>query len=300
MRQVIITADDFGIAVETNLAVEMAHRQGVLTSASIMPNMPAFEHAVAIAHRNPRLGIGVHLSLTSGRPVTPARDVPLLVDDRGLFRYGYVGLSRLVLGPNKASVLGQIAEELAAQIQRARDAGLEIDHLDGHRHVHMIPAVWQIVEALGREHHLPVRFSAEQPSWGVASRRAIRNLVKAAVLHACARVNRPSQPLDVRFAGLIDSGCVNVRVLRRLLSSVPVGTTEIVTHPSLPLPAGRAAVCCSEEDMVFLRARGRQSELDALVHPKVRSLLREHRIRPVTFGAVGVPRTRPRSRTATC
>ena len=101
MRKVVITADDLGIALETNAAVEVAHREGILTSASLMANMPAFADAVAIAHRNPQLGIGVHLVLTSGRPVLPPQRVPLLVDARGRFRHGYASLSRLLLGSQR-------------------------------------------------------------------------------------------------------------------------------------------------------------------------------------------------------
>ena len=91
MRQVVITADDLGIAVETNRAVEVAYREGILTSASIMANMPAFLDAVAMLRRNPGLGQGVHLVLTSGKPISPPDRIPLLVNREGLFRYGNLG-----------------------------------------------------------------------------------------------------------------------------------------------------------------------------------------------------------------
>ncbi len=289
MRQVVITADDLGIAVETNRAVEVAHRDGILTSASIMTNMPAFLDAVALLHRNPGLGTGVHLVLTSGRPVSSPDRVPLLVNRNGIFRYGYVGLSRLMIGPSRAAALVQIHEELGAQIEKAAQAGLEIDHIDGHRHVHMIPAIWPTVVGLARDCGVVVRNSRERLGWDQWHRDRARNLVKTLLLRAFARANDAIAVPQVEFAGLLDSGCVNVRVLRRLLRDLPTGTSEIVTHPSYAVRSD-SRLCCSAEDAVFLKSRGRVSELAALTNAKLRDILEEEGLTTVSFrSCVRVP-----------
>lgn len=292
MRQVVITADDFGIAAETNAAVEVAHREGVLTSASIMTNMPGFAEAVAMARRNPRLGLGVHLVLTSGRSVASSDRIPLLVDRAGRFRYGYLALSRLLFGPNRAAATRQIRHELEAQLDKARQSNLDIDHLDGHRHVHMIPAIWPLVGQLARDcGGLIVRTAVERPGWNPSGRRGMTNLVKTLVLGACARANQTRPPLRVHFAGVMDSGCVNVRVLRRLLRELPDGISEIATHPSLAIPAhpADAGLCCSAEDDAFLRSRSRVSELEALLNHKVRDVLEERQIEAVSFRICRAP-----------
>lgn len=284
MRRVVISADDVGIAPETNAAVEIAHREGVLSSASVMTNMPAFADAVAMSVRNPRLGTGVHLVLTSGRPVRPPDRLPLLVDAGGRFRHGYVSLSRLMLGPQRSAALDQIDEELTAQVGKARQAGMDIDHIDSHRHVHMIPAIWPRVLRLAEEQGgMVVRNATERPAW-TRGRSGMTNVVKTLVLGACGHVNRPRPVHEVHFAGLMDSGCVNVRVLGRLLRELPPGLSEIVTHPSHPISTASAGrLNCSAIDDAFLRSRGRQSELAALLNPKVRRMLEDEHIQIVSF-----------------
>lgn len=288
MRQVVITADDLGIAVETNRAVEVAYRDGILTSASIMANMPAFLDAVAVLRRNPGLGAGVHLVLTSGKPVSPADRIPLLVNREGLFRYGYVALSRLLIGPSRAAAVIQIRDELTAQIEKAVHAGVDIDHLDGHRHVHMIPAIWPIVIGLASDRGVIVRNSRERLG-GEWRRDRAKNLVATLVLQAFARANEAIAVPQVQFAGLLDSGCVNVRVLRRLLRDLPPGTSEIVTHPSFAISSD-SKLCCSSEDALFLKSPGRVSELAALVNVKLRQVLEAEGLQTVSFrGCMRVP-----------
>src|SRR5262245_1017534 len=84
-RRLIINADDFGRSHSINEAVVRAHREGILTSASLMMSEPATEAAVALARENPQLGIGLHLTLLLGHSALPSKEIPGLVDDRGEF-----------------------------------------------------------------------------------------------------------------------------------------------------------------------------------------------------------------------
>ena len=96
-KYVVVNADDLGITRSTNLAIRQAFREGIVTSASLMANMTAFQHALDhVVYQNPGLGIGIHLCLTSGKPVLPPAQVPLLVDRQGHFCRGFLGLYRLV------------------------------------------------------------------------------------------------------------------------------------------------------------------------------------------------------------
>lgn len=127
MKQLIVNADDFGLSSSVNRAVELAHREGVLTSASLMVDAPAAAEAVEIARRNPKLGVGVHL-------VFP------------LNRLRYVVRSRQ-----------HIEEDVRAQLARFPDA----DHVDGHKDLHMHPSIFPVVASLG----LPVRPLDPENAW---------------------------------------------------------------------------------------------------------------------------------------
>ena len=91
MKQVIFTADDFGLCPEVNAAVEKAHREGVLSAASLMVAAPAADDAVERARRLPRLKVDLHLTLVDGRPLLPAAEIPSLVDASGNFQTNLVG-----------------------------------------------------------------------------------------------------------------------------------------------------------------------------------------------------------------
>ena len=286
MIRVVINADDLGISVAVNRAVRRAHASGILTSASLMTNMPAFDHAVSdVIPASPTLGIGVHLILTSGAPVLPPADVPLLVDERGAFRLGFTGILQLVRGHHRDAALDQIAREWRAQCDKARHANLSIDHLDSHRHVHMIPELWPVVVDLAAEYSCPYVRLADEPWPTVWSRRRpsllLRNAAKKILLSRYARSNRihlqnvditpPVRVVD-RVAGILESGGMTGGPLGAGLLQSPGDSVEIITHPSV-VPAPHEMKDRSDydilaaEDVRFLLSPNRGFELDALTSP---------------------------------
>ena len=145
--KLIVNADDFGYSKGVNLGIVEAHVNGVVSSATMMVNMPGFEHAVRLAKENPRLGVGVHLVLTCGNAVHP--DVPSLTDHNGAFLRGSKHL--MAASPE------DIEREFAAQIERFLQSGLLLSHLDSHHHVHAHEAVLPIVLQLAERYQVPVR-----------------------------------------------------------------------------------------------------------------------------------------------
>ena len=129
-RRAILTADDFGLSPEVNKAVERAHCEGVLTSASLMVGERAAAEAVGIARRNPGLAVGLHLTLTDGTPVLPPERIPALVRADGCFRDDMAGVG-LALAAS-AAAREQLRAEVAAQIGAFRATGLVCDHLNAH------------------------------------------------------------------------------------------------------------------------------------------------------------------------
>ena len=138
-RRVILTADDLGLAPAVNAAIERAHRDGVLTAASLMVGERAAAEAVAIARRNPRLAVGLHLTLTDGTPVLPPERIPALVQADGRFRDDMAGLG-LALAPRPRRA-AQLRAEIAAQFAAFRATGLACDHLNAHKHFHLHPVI---------------------------------------------------------------------------------------------------------------------------------------------------------------
>ncbi|ELK39803.1 chitin disaccharide deacetylase [Brevibacillus agri] len=146
--KLIVNADDFGYSKGVNLGIIEAHRAGVVTSATAMVNMNGFEHAVQLAKKTPTLGVGIHLVLTCGFPVS--QNVPSLTDEHGRFRRGHDYLS--LASPE------EVERELHSQLEKYLQTGLALTHIDSHHHVHAHAAVLPIVLGLAKEYQVPVRY----------------------------------------------------------------------------------------------------------------------------------------------
>ena len=150
----IFNADDFGISKGVNAAIVKAHREGILNSASLMINQKYAADAVKLAKEMPELEIGLHVNLTNEYPAAPSRQIPLLVDGQGKLKNGFVNL--LLLSFFKPRQLRQQVEiEMRAQIAKYLTTGLPLQHLDSHRHVHMIPQIFKAMRKLQKEFEVP-------------------------------------------------------------------------------------------------------------------------------------------------
>lgn len=289
----IVNADDLGISVPTNLAIGRAFRQGIVTSASLMANMPAVEHAVErIIRLNPGLGVGVHFCLTSGRPVMAPEYLPLLVNAEGCFRHGFLGLLRLVRSSHRQEALDQIGREFAAQVARIEKLGVEVDHVDGHQHVHMIPEIFSLAAPLAESRHAAIRI-ADEPlgpvrDWPMRLVRSVTNagIVKKLLLSRLARsIRREHSQMPVAgtgFFGVLETGRMTARTIQRIARGLPEGISEIALHPGSAIwPEDPLA--CSAEDRRFLSRPGRAAELAAVLDPAVRKQLQDLRIALVRF-----------------
>src|ERR1044072_973611 len=145
--QVIINADDFGRSQEINEAIIRAHREGVLTSCSLMVSGAAFEQAVDLAKAHPKLGVGIHLVTVVGQSVLPQREIPTLVDEHQNFSNdpNRAGLKYYFSSPARR----ELKKELAAQFAKFAETGLPFSHIDGHLHLHVHPVIFKIAIELG-------------------------------------------------------------------------------------------------------------------------------------------------------
>ncbi|MGA8142389.1 MAG: ChbG/HpnK family deacetylase [Candidatus Acidiferrales bacterium] len=284
MKQLILNADDFGLTRGVNEGIIRGHREGILTSTTLMACGPAFDHAVELARQNPRLGIGCHLVLVGGSVVAPVEEVPSLAQKDGRMPES-LGLfvARLTSGSIR---LNDIERELRAQILKIRSAGIEPTHLDTHKHTHAHPAV---MEALGRVAEelgiTRVRKPIEnlRDSWESSRSEAAgisKELLGAAAVRAVAPQFRSAcRKYKLRcpdfFLGLAMTGQLGPEALRRMLSTVQEGTTEIMLHPG---------VCDSDLEKLGSRLlHQRDTELEALIDPSVKSAIEERGIRLITY-----------------
>lgn len=150
----IFNADDFGISRGVNAAIVKAHREGILNSASLMINQKYASEAVKLAKELPALELGLHVNLTNELPAAPADKIPLLVDANGKLKRGFVALFLLsFLNPKR--LRRQVEIEMRAQIAKYLATGLPLQHLDSHRHVHIIPVIFKVMRKLQKEFEVP-------------------------------------------------------------------------------------------------------------------------------------------------
>jgi hopanoid biosynthesis associated protein HpnK len=238
-RRLIVNADDFGRSSSINAAVIRAHRDGILTTASLMVNEPAFEDAVALARKDPHLGVGLHLTLLCGHSALPHERIPGLVNGEKEFAEDPVGTGFRYFFHR--ALREQLREEVHAQFQKFRATGLPLDHVNGHLHLHLHPAVFGILMAdaapLGIER---LRLTLD-PFWlnlRLASGRWSYRVLHAAVHHLLSARARPAlRRLGIRHTrvvfGLLQNARVDETFITRLLPHLPEGDSELYSHPSL-------------------------------------------------------------------
>ncbi len=233
-RRVVLTADDFGLSEAVNEGVERAHREGVLSAASLMVAGPAAADAVARARRMPGLRVGLHLVVIEGPAVLPRAVIPDLVDEQGWFPSDQLGLGlRYFFRP---AVRRQLAAEIRAQFEGFAATGLKLGHADAHKHMHLHPTVGGLLVRTGRDFGLArVRVPAEPA--GVMARLGARPGVGGRAMVEWTRLLRR----QVRAAGMAApdavfglawSGHMTADRVRRLLARLPEGESEIYFHPA--------------------------------------------------------------------
>jgi hopanoid biosynthesis associated protein HpnK len=267
-RRLIVNADDFGRSHSINQAVIRAHRKGILTTASLMVNEPAAAEAIALARENPTLGVGLHLALVCGRSALAPSAIPALVNTNSEFTNNPVkaGLRYFFSRACRA----QLRDEIAEQFEKFRATGLPLDHVNGHLHMHLHPAVFAILcENLGRWNIRAVRLTRDPFSLNarIASGRWLYRLSHALVYRVLsARAKPVLERQNIRHTtavfGLLQNALVDGAYLSRLLPLLPPGDSELYSHPSL--------------DQF-------KNEFDALVNPAIHALVREEGIQLIRY-----------------
>jgi len=285
-KRLIVTADDFGLAVPVNEAVELGHLEGILTSASLMVTARAAADAVERARRLPRLAVGLHLVLVDGRPALPPEQIPDLIGADGRFASDPVRLgARIYLS---SRVQAQAEAEIRAQLGAFRETGLHLDHVDGHHHFHLHPTVQAILVRLAREYGIAAIRVPDEPTVVRHQARAgqwMRDwLVAFPLRDRTPAMKRRLARAGIRFndtiLGLADSGHVDIARMRELVAALPDGVTELYVHP--------ATHRWAEPDSLPDTYRP-EDELAALIDPSVRAAVHASGALLATFGDLARP-----------
>ena len=239
MVQVVLNADDFGASAGINTAVIRAHRQGVLTSASLMVTGDAAAEAVVLARNAPALAVGLHLVVACGNAALPPDQIPHLVDRDGLFPCDPLRAGLRYYFSRTAQL--ELAAELEAQFERFAATGLALSHVDGHLHMHLHPTVLRLILPLAEKHGARGLRLPRDELWisMVHDRRqAGRNALWAIVFGLLARYGAgqlDGHPLVVahRVYGLLQTGQMREGYVLDLLRRLQVPTAELYFHPSL-------------------------------------------------------------------
>jgi hopanoid biosynthesis associated protein HpnK len=238
-RRLIVNADDFGRSRSINEAVIRAHQEGILTTASLMVNEPSCGEAVELTKENPRLGVGLHLTLLMGHSALPPGEIPGLVNERGEFPNDPVKVGMRYFF--RRELREPLRKEIHAQFARFRATGLTLDHVNGHLHMHLHPVVFSILmedaEKLGIERMRLTR----DPFWTDVPLARGQRLYRAShamiyfVLSACARGRLAKRRIrhTKQVFGLLQNARVDEAYISKLLPVLPRGDSELYSHPSL-------------------------------------------------------------------
>ncbi len=264
-RGLIITADDFGLHPRINLAVERAHRDGVLTAASLMIGAPAAADAVARARVLPRLRVGLHLVLADGDAVMPREGIKALLDKHGRLGDNMVrdGV-RFFFLPH---VRRQLAQEIRAQFEAFAQTGLVLDHVNTHKHFHLHPTVLELILEIGREYGMRAMrlpFEANASLW-----------LRPWIARVRARLDRAGIVHNDYVVGIADSGRMHEGVWLAALADLPDGVGEIYCHPAV---AGEGVLSHG------MRAYRHEDELRALLSADVAEAIQKVGVRVGGFG----------------
>ena len=290
MKNLIVNADDLGWTEGVNRGIAEAHRNGIVTSASLLANGAAFDSGLTLARSTPGLGVGVHLNLTDGAPVAPRELVASLLNEAAEFEGGPEAL--LLRIAKRDVALTEVEQEWEAQIEKVFEAGIQPTHLDGHKHVHMLPGLLEIALRLAKRHNIAaMRVAHEESSLRAAlsagdelhATVVLKQGVQARGLKLLARdareqAERAGISTSDYFCGIAQTGEMTKEGVARLLRSLPDGTTELMCHPGY-----------ADQDLQNTATRlqeSRQTELEILTDVEIRNLVASQGIRLIDYGFV--------------
>jgi predicted glycoside hydrolase/deacetylase ChbG (UPF0249 family) len=282
MKGIIINADDLGSDIARNKGIFRALDAGVVTSASILANGPAFDDAVTRMRSNlcRSVSFGAHLNISQGTPVSMG--LKMIVDENNLF-LGKTKVLSLLSGPVLGPLSEEIEGEIASQIEKLLDSGIAITHIDGHHHVHIFPAVAPLVMKAARKYGIHRMRIPDEPSNMLRSLPPDRSVTEEAEffsLFACQvrpLLQKWGMIAPDYFLGLCMKGRLSPAVLTELAENLKEGITELMVHP------GTSCNADPSNPFSLFSTKERQIELDALLDDGFHAIFAKNKIKLLSY-----------------
>ncbi len=285
LKQLIVNADDFGLSKGVNKSIVLCHEKGILSSASLMANMTGAEDACNLAKKFPTLGVGVHLTLTHGKPLSSLEKIPDLIDKDGFFLPPGILNRKLWRG---IDIFAQVRTEYTAQIRRALDLGIQPSHLDSHHGIHKRPVSRKAILTVADEFSIRrIRnqygpfFNSECATFSEKCTRIARNARRilptlydswTKFLSKQKSIRMPDRKISIHrlITGLTDSK----KRLLICLAVLPDGISEVIFHPGFADPDSGDSKTIEQQ---------RINDHMLLIDKNVIDAITKHRIRLITY-----------------
>jgi predicted glycoside hydrolase/deacetylase ChbG (UPF0249 family) len=234
MAKVIINADDFGLSFGVNEAVIKMHKEGNLTSASMMVTGLKVQDAILKATENPALKVGLHFNLTTGKAVLHPISLPLLVDEKGNFKNGFIKLLLLSVLWRK-NFLNQVEAEMKAQIALLKTFGIKPSHIDGHRHIHYLFGVFKIAQKVAKTEGIKRIRVVNESFFNTLTLGfpPISGIIKWLILRFLGLFNGSRNVRSPYFFSIIHSCQISNKLLKNFKPPEGFSEIEIMIHPSI-------------------------------------------------------------------
>jgi chitin disaccharide deacetylase len=284
MKRLIVNADDFGYTRGVNAGIVRAYKTGIVTSTTIMANGDAFEDACDLARANPGLGVGCHLAIVGGHPVAPSSEIRSLVDVHGALP---ATLTQLTFKLARRSVpIDELVREFRSQLERVARTGIELTHLDTHKHSHTHPLVMKALALVASQFGIRcVRNPFEGifapaglgslSKWAYVKQSALSAAITPGAIQFKRLVREQGLKTPDKFFGVKLTGMLDSTAIRSMMKSLGEGTAELMCHPGV-----------YDGDLERARTRlkrERERELEALCDPSVRLVAEEHGIELINY-----------------
>jgi predicted glycoside hydrolase/deacetylase ChbG (UPF0249 family) len=275
MLKLIVNADDFGNSNKVNESIQLGFEKGIIGSASLMANGKSFSKAVEITKACPELDVGIHLSLTQGRPILNQDQIKSLVNQNTdcFYENGLEFAKHCFL--NDVSI-SEVKNEFTAQCESILDHGIKITHIDSHQHIHMLPKIFDVVSELAKKFEITyIRIPDEKiKRYMFLNINLVRRLPAMIMLNRLAFINKEKVSRRIeRFTGFYFGGNLNKKNLIELINYLPDnGTCELMCHPGFEEKV-------ENKSSHYLKLE----ETEALMDHEVKSILRSKNIEIVSF-----------------
>lgn len=280
MRRLIVNADDFGLTSGVNRGIVEAHTRGFVTSTTLMASGPKFQEAVGLASCSPQLSVGCHILLVDAVPVLEVRQISSLVSTNSgnpKFHDSLVKFASLAMARHLNE--DEIEREITAQIRKLQYAGVQVSHLDSHKHTHMFPVVFRAMLRAAKNCGIrairnpfePLLFASVQ-NWKRSFQLGILRSFRASFRKA---LDESGVITPNGCVGIVVTGGLTLQTFRQLIENLPEGTWEFVTHPGYN---------DAELNNIKTRLRySRENELSILTSPKAKELLQREQIALISY-----------------